>query len=161
MHTHTHMRAHWAVLPVYVFPLPPSTSLSPFLSPCSLLFPPASSLSCLLALFQASAPERQEERGRAGRGKQTGFRVQVHVQKGGWIESHSRKETRKRNGRAGRQSPLSVFLLVFIPPAFSSCRKRNKPWNCEPKKITQHDHGKKKNPWMTVLAFSSDRKSVV
>lgn len=138
-HTHTHTCTHsepWCVCRC-ISP-PPSTSLSPFLSPCSLLFPPASCLSCLLALFQAPTLERQEERGRergrAGRGKQTGFRVQVHVQKGGWIESQSRKETRKRNGRARRQSTLSVFLLIFIPPSFSMLRKRYKPWTPELKK---------------------------
>lgn len=139
LNTHTHTRTHsepWCVCRC-ISP-PPSTSLSPFLSPCSLLFPPASCLSCLLALFQAPTLERQEERGRergrAGRGKQTGFRVQVHVQKGGWIESQSRKETRKRNGRARRQSTLSVFLLIFIPPSFSMLRKRYKPWTPELKK---------------------------
>lgn len=90
MQTHTHTRMHSEPWCLSVrFPSPLNISLPffvPLLSPVpsrllSLL--PASSISSAYPGETGRARESEGARGRAGRGKQTGFRVQVHVQKGG------------------------------------------------------------------------------
>ena len=59
-HTDTHTSSELSMSAcLSSFPSPP-TSLSPFCPPRPLLFPPLA-LSCLLALFQASAEERGRE----------------------------------------------------------------------------------------------------
>lgn len=122
-HVHTHIHSSSALCQPKLLPLPLSTSLSPFCPPRPLLFPPlaallpASTISSLCWGQREGERQRhtdaQLERARWGGGKQTGFRVQVHVQKIGWIESKQKGNQEKE--RQDLQTKHSSFFFFFLP----------------------------------------------